>query len=225
MLSKAKYDSSPARPIHRSRQGCRRIPATHSPHPLRQENQVPPPHPLPPICVLTETSKQGKSPQAGMHAGQGRNTTSPLQHAAMTNARHCKAQRSVLHEPTHRTTFFFPSLFESPRSTFHFALFTLNFPKGQLCTLHFALFTLHFSLFTSRRDHFSLCTFHSSLPKGTALHFALFTLHFPQGPLFTLHFSLLTSRRNQAGATHLLCRPCRVSVMYEMVNACACWHA
>ena len=189
MLSKAKYDSSPARPIHRSRQGCRRIPATHSPHPLRQENQVSPPHPLLPICVLMETSRQGKSPQAGMHTEQGRKITSPPQHAAMTNAWHCKAQRTALHEPTHRTTFFVPSLFESPRSTFHFALFTLNFPKGQL------------------------------------FHFSLFTLHFPQGSLFTLHFSLFTSRRNQAGATHLRCRPCRVSVMYEMVNACACWHA
>ena len=181
MLSKAKYDSSPARPIHRSRQGCRRIPATHSPHPLRQGNQVPPPHPLLPICVLTETSRQGKSPQAGMHTEQGRKITSPLQHAAMTNARHCKAQRSVLHEPTHRTTFFFHRCL-SPRAAF---------------------FTLHFSHFTSRRDHFSLFTFHFSLPEGM----------------------LFTSPKNQAGATHLRCRPCRVSVMYEMVNACACWHA
>lgn len=145
MLSKAKYDSSPARPIHRSRQGCRRIPATHSPYPLRQENQVPPPHPLLPICVLTETSRQGKSPQAGMHTEQGRKITSPLQHAAMTNARHCKAQRSALQRPMHRTTFF------SHRS--------LSPPA--------ALFTLHFSLFTSRRDHFSLLTFHSSLPPRT----------------------------------------------------------
>ena len=174
MLSKAKYDSSPARPIHRSRQGCRRIPATHSPHPLRQENKVPPPHLLLPICVLMKTSRQGKLPQAGMHTEQGRKITSPPQHAAMTNAPHCEAQRSALHEPMHRTTFFVPSLFESPRSTFHFALFTLHFPKG---------------------------------------------------PLFTLHFSLLTSPKNQAGATHLRCRPCQVSVMYEMVNACACWHA
>ena len=145
MLSKAKCDSSPARPIHRSRQGCRRIPATHSPHPLRQGNQVPPPHPLLPICVLTETSRQGKSPQAGMHTEQGRKITSPLQHAAMTNARHCKAQRTALHEPTHRTTFFFHRCL-SPRA---------------------ALFTLHFSLLTSQRDSFSLCTFHSSLPPRT----------------------------------------------------------
>lgn len=181
MLSKAKYDSSPARPIHRSRQGCRRIPATHPPYPLRQENQVPPPHPLLPICVLTETSRQGKSPQAGMHTEQGRKITSPLQHAAMTNARHCKAQRSVLHEPTHRTTFFFHRCL-SPRAAF---------------------FTLHFSHFTSQRDSFSLCTFHFSLPEGM----------------------LFTSPKNQAGATHLRCRPCRVSVMCEMINACACWHA
>ena len=153
MLSKAKYDSSPARPIHRSRQGCRRIPATHSPHPLRQGNQVPPPHPLLPICVLMETSRQGKSPQAGMHTEQGRKITSPLQHAAMTNARHCKAQRSVLQRPMHRTTFFSHRSLSPPRSTFHFALFTLHFPKGPL-------FTLHFSLFTSRRD----------------------ALHFPQEP-------------------------------------------
>ena len=155
MLSKAKYDSSPARPIHRSRQGCRRIPATHSPHPLRQGNQVSPQHPLLPICVLTETSRQGKSPQAGMHTEQGRKITSPLQHAAMTNARHCKAQRSALHEPTHHTTFF-PHRCLSPRAalfTLHFSLLTLNFPKGPL-------FTLHFSLFTSRRD----------------------ALHFPQEP-------------------------------------------
>ena len=171
---------------------------------------------------------------------QGRKITSPLQYAAMTNARHCKAQRSALHEPMHRTTFFVPSLFESPRSTFHFALFTLHFPKGPLFTLHFSLltprrdafhfpqgplFTLHLSLFTPRRDSFSLCTFHSSLPQGTTFHSSLFTLHFPKEPLFTLHFSLLTSPKNQAGATHLRCRPCRVSVMYEMVNACACWHA
>ena len=174
MLSKAKYDSSPARPIHRSRQGCRRIPATHPPYPLRQENQVPPPHPLLPICVLTETSRQGKSPQAGMHTEQGRKITSPLQHAAMTNARHCKAQRTALHEPTHRTTFFSHRCL-SPRAAF---------------------FTLHFSHFTSRRDHFSLFTFHSSLPKGTTFHSSLFTLHFPKGPLFTLHFSLFTSRRD-----------------------------
>ena len=159
MLSKAKYDSSPARPFHRSRLGCRRIPATHSPHPLRQGNQVPPPHPLPPICVLTETSKQGKSPQAGMHTKQGRKITSPLQHAATTNARHCKAQRSALHEPTHRTTFFFHRSL-SPRA---------------------ALFTLHFSLFTSRRDHFSLFTFHFSLPEGTAFHSSLFTFNSPKG--------------------------------------------
>ena len=138
MLSKAKYDSSPARPIHRSRQCCRRIPATHPPYPLRQENQVPPPHPLLPICVLMETSRQGKSPQAGMHTEQGRKITSPLQHAAMTNARHCKAQRTALHEPTHRTTFF-PHRCLSPRA---------------------ALFTFHSSHFTSLRDHFSLCTFH-----------------------------------------------------------------
>ena len=189
MLSKAKYDSSPARPIHRSRQGCRHIPATHSPYPLRQENQVPPPHPLLPICVLMETSRQGKLPQAGMHTEQGRKITPPPQHAAMTNARHCKARCSALQRPMHRTTFFSPSLFESPRSTFHFSLFTLHFPQGPL-------FTLHFSLLTSHRDHF-----------------------------FTLHFSLLTSNRDQAGATHLRCRPCRVSVMCEMVNACACWHA
>ena len=174
MLSKAKYNDSPARPIHRSRQGCRRIPATHSPYPLRQENQVPPPHPLLPICVLTETSRQGKSPQAGMHTEQGRKITSPLQHAAMTNARHCKAQRSALHEPTHRTTFFSHRCL-SPRA---------------------ALFTLHFSLLTSQRDSFSLFTLHTSLPAGTTFHFALFTLHFPQGPLFTLNFSLLTSRRD-----------------------------
>ena len=163
MLSKAKYDSSPARPIHRSRQGCRRIPATHSPYPLRQENQVHPPHLLLPICDLMETSRQGKSPQAGMHTEQGRKITSPPQHAAMTNARHCEAQCSALHEPTHRTTFFVPSLFESPRSTFHSSLFTLHFPKGPLFTLHFSLFTspkgplftLHFSLLTSRRDAFN----------------------------------------------------------------------
>ncbi len=187
MLSKAKYDSSPARPIHRSRQGCRRIPATHSPHPLRQENQVPPPHPLPPICVLMGTSRQGKSPQAGMHTEQGRKITSPLQHAAMTNARHCKAQRSVLRRPMHRTTFFShrclsprAALFTLHFSPFtsrrdHFSLFTFHFPKGPLFTLHFSLFTSrrdHFSLFTSRRDHFSLFTFHFpqgcfSLPPGT----------------------------------------------------------
>ena len=159
MLSKAKYDSSPARPIHRSRQGCRRIPATHPPYPLRQENQVPPPHPLLPICVLTETSRQGKSPQAGMHTEQGRKITSPLQHAAMTNARHCKAQRTALRRSMHRTTFF-PHRCLSPRA---------------------ALFTLHFSLFTSHRNHFSLCTFHSSLPEGTTFHSSLFTLHFPKG--------------------------------------------
>ena len=174
MLSKAKYDSSPARPIHRSRQGCRRIPATHPPYPLRQENQASPPHPLLPICVLMETSRQGKLPQAGMHTEQGRKITSPPQHAAMTNARHCKAQRSALRRPMHRTTFFSHRSL-SPRA---------------------ALFTLHFSLFTSQRDHFSLFTFHSSLPEGTAFHFALFTFHFPKGPLFTLHFSLLTSRRD-----------------------------
>ena len=173
--AKPKYDSSPVRPIHRSRQGCRRIPATHSPYPLRQENQVHPPHPLLPICVLMETSRQGKLPQAGMHTEQGRKITPPLQYAAMTNARHCKAQRSALHEPMHRTTFFVPSLFESPRSTFHFALFTLHFPQGPL-------FTLHFPLFTSRRDHFSLFTFHSSLPKGTTFHSSLFTFNFPQRP-------------------------------------------
>ena len=159
MLSKAKYDSSPARPIHRSRQGCRRIPVTHSPHPLRQENQVPPPHLLLPICVLTETSRQGKSPQAGMHTEQGRKITSPLQHAAMTNAQHCKAQRSALHEPTHRTAFFSHRSL-SPRA---------------------ALFTLHFSLLISRRDSFALYAFHTSLPKGTTFHSSLFTLHFPQG--------------------------------------------
>ena len=136
-----------------------------------------------------ETSRQGKSPQAGMHTEQGRKITSPLQHAAMTNARHCKAQRSALRRPMHHTTFFFPSLFESPRSTFHFALFTLHFPQGQL-------FTLHFSLFTSHRDHFALCTLHSSLPAGTTFHSSLCTFHFPQGPLFTLHFSLFTSRRD-----------------------------
>ena len=175
MLSKAKYDSSPARPIHRSRQGCRRIPATHSPYPLRQENQVPPPHLLLPICVLMETSRQGKLPQAGMHTEQGRKITSPPQHAAMTNARHCEAQCTALHEPTHRTTFFVPSLFESPRSTFHSSLFTLHSPKGPL-------FTFHSSLFTSRRDHFSLFTFHSSLPEGTTFHSSLFTFNFPQGP-------------------------------------------
>ena len=181
MLSKAKYDSSPARPIYRSRQGCRRIPATHPLYPLRQENQVPPPHLLLPICVLMETSRQGKSPQAGMHTEQGRKITSPLQHAAMTNAWHCKAQCTALRRPMHRTAFLSHRCL-SPRA---------------------ALFTLHFSLFTSRRDSFSLCTFHSSLPEGM----------------------LFTSRRNPAGATHLRCRPCRVSVMYEMVNACACWHA
>ena len=159
MLSKAKYDSSPARPIHRSRQGCRRIPATHSPHPLRQENQVPPPHPLLPICVLMGTSRQGKSPIAGRHTEQGRKNTSPPQHAAMTNARHCKARRSALRRPMHRTTFFFHRCL-SPRA---------------------ALFTLHFSLFTSRRDHFSLCTFHSSLPEETTFHSSLFTFNFPQG--------------------------------------------
>lgn len=141
MLSKAKYDSSPARPIHRSRQGCRRIPATHSPHPLRQGNQVSLPHPLLPICVLTETSRQGKSPQAGMHTEQGRKITSPLQHAAMTNARHCKAQRSALRRPMQRTTFF-PHRCLSPRA---------------------ALCTLHFSLFTSRRDVFHF-------PKGQPCH-------------------------------------------------------
>lgn len=160
MLSKAKYDSSPARPIHRSRQGCRRISATHSPYPLRQGNQVPPPHPLLPICVLMETSRQGKSPQAGMLTEQGRKITSPLQHAAMTNARHRKAQRSALHEPTHRTTFFFHRCL-SPRA---------------------ALFTLHFSLFTSQRDHFALFTLHSSLPAGTTFHSSLFTFNFPQEP-------------------------------------------
>lgn len=159
MLSKAKYDSSPARPIHRSRQGCRRIPAPHPPYPLRQENQVPPPHPLLPICVLMETSGRGKLPQAGRHAGQGRETTSTTQCAAMANARHCKAQRSVLRRSMHRTTFF---------------------------------------------SHRCLS---------------------PRAALFTLHFSHFTSRKNQAGATHLRCRPCRVSVMCEMVNACACWHA
>ena len=186
MLSKAKYDSSPARPIHRSRQGCRRIPATHSPYPLRQENQVHPPHPLLPICVLMETSRHSEATQAGMHTEQGRKITSPPQHAAMTNAQHCKAQRTALRRPTHRTTFF-PHRCLSPRA---------------------ALFTLHFSLLTSPRDHFALFTFHTSLPTGT-----------------TFHSSLLTSRRNQARATHLRCRPCRVSVMCEMVNACACWHA
>ena len=165
-----------------------------------------------------ETSRQGKSPQAGMHTEQGRKITSPPQHAAMTNARHCEAQCTALRRPMHRTTFFVPSLFESPRSTFHFALFTLHFPQGPL-------FTLNFSLLTSQRDHFSLFTFHSSLPEGTTFHSSLFTFNFPQGPLFTLHFSLLTSHRDQAGATHLRCRPCRVSVIYEMVNACACWHA
>ena len=151
MLSKAKYDSSPARPIHRSRQGCRRIPATHSPHPLRQENQVPPPHPLLPICVLTETSKQGKSPQAGMHTEQGRKITSPLQHAAMTNAPHCKAQRSALHEPTHRTTFFSHRCL-SPRA----ALFTLHssLPKGT--TFHSSLFTFNFPQEPSRGDTFAV---------------------------------------------------------------------
>ena len=174
MLSKAKYDSSPARPIHRSRQGCRRIPATHSPHPLRQENQVPPPHLLLPICVLMETSRQGKSPQAGMHTEQGRKIASPLQHAAMTNARHCKAQRSALRRPMHRTTFFSHHSL-SPRA---------------------ALFTLHFSLLTSRRDSFSLFTLHSSLPAGTTFHFALFSFNFPKGQLFTLHFSPFTSRRD-----------------------------
>lgn len=145
MLSKAKYDSSPARPIHRSRQGCRRIPATHPPHLLRQENQVPPPHPLLPICVLMETNRQGKLPQAGMHTEQGREITSPLQHAAMTNARHCKAQYSALRRPTHRTTPKTWNLNDNrriglksrlqhtqhpPRSTFHSSLFTLHFPKG-----------------------------------------------------------------------------------------------
>lgn len=159
MLSKAKYDSSPARPIQRSRQGCRCFPATHSAYPSRQENPVSTPYQLLPVCVLMETSGQGKSPQAGMHTEQGRKITSPLQHAAMTNAWHCKAQRSALHEPTHRTTFF---------------------------------------------SHRCLS---------------------PRAALFTLHFSLLTSRRDQAGATHLRCRPCRVSVMYELINACACWHA
>ena len=151
--AKPKYDSSPARPIHRSRQGCRRIPATHPPYPLRQENQVSPPHLLLPICVPMETSRHSETTQAGMHTEQGWKITSPPQHAAMTNARHCEAQCSALRRPMHRTTFFFPSLFESPRSTFHFALFTLHFPKGPLCTLHFALFT-------SRRDHFALFTFH-----------------------------------------------------------------
>lgn len=172
MLSKAKYDSSPARPIHRSRQGCRRIPATHSPRPLRQENQVPPPHLLLPICVLMETSRQISSSR---HAHRTR------QENHIPTAARCNDQRTALRSPMHRAAtanaphyVFFPSLFESPRSTFHFALFTLHFPKG---------------------------------------------------PLFTLHFSLLTSNRDQAGATHLRCRPCRVSVMYEMVNACACWHA
>ena len=160
MLSKAKYDSSPARPNHRSRQGCRRIPATHPPYPLRQENQVPPPHPLLPICVLTETSRQGKSPQAGMHTEQGRKIISPLQHAAMTNARHCKAQRSALQRPIHRTTFF-PHRCLSPRA---------------------ALCTFHFSLFTSRRDSFSFFTFHFSLPEGTTFHSSLFTFNFPQEP-------------------------------------------
>ena len=181
MLSKAKYDSSPARPVHRSRQGCRRIPATHSAHPFQQENPASTPHQLPPVCVLMETSGRGKLPQAGRHAGQGRETTSTTQCAAMANARHCKAQRTTLHEPTHRTTFFSHRCL-SPRA---------------------ALFTLHFSLFTSRRDHFSLFTFHFSLPEGM----------------------LFTSPKNQAGATHLRCRPCRVSVMCEMINACACWHA
>lgn len=161
MLSKARYDSSPARPIHRSRQGCRRIPATHSPHPLRQGNQVPPPHPLLPICVLMETSRQGKLPQAGMHTEQGRKITSPPQHAAMTNARHCKAQCTALQRPMHRTTFFVPSLFESPRSTFHFAPFTLHFPQGQLFALHFSLLTprrdaLHFPQEPSRGDTFAV---------------------------------------------------------------------
>ena len=203
MLSKAKYDSSPARPIHRSRQGCRCIPATHPPYPLRQGNQVPPPHPLLPICVLTETSRQGKSPQAGMHTEQGRKIISPLQHAAMTNARHCKAQRSALQRPIHRTTFFSHRCL-SPRA---------------------ALFTLHFSLLTSQRDSFSLFTFHTLLPAGTTFHSSLFTFHFPKGRFSLPAGMLFTSPKNQAGATHLRCRPCRVSVMCEMVNACACWHA
>lgn len=187
--AKPKYDSSPARPIHRSRQGCRRIPAIHSPHPLRQENQVHPPHPLLPICVLMKTSRQGKSPIAGRHTEQGRKITSPPQHAAMTNARHCKAQRTALRRPMHRTP-----------------------PKT-------------WNLNDNRRIGLKSRLQHTQHPPRSTLHFAPFTLHFPKEPLFTLHFSLLTSRRDQAGATHLRCRPCRVSVMYEMVNACACWHA
>ena len=151
MLSKAKYDSSPARPIHRSRQGCRRIPATHSPYPLQQGNQVSPPHPLLSICVLMETSRQGKSPQAGMHTEQGRKITSPLQHAAMTNARHCKAQRSALHEPTHRTTFF-PHRCLSPRA----ALFTFHSSLPEGTTFHSSLFTFNFPQEPSRGDTFAV---------------------------------------------------------------------
>ena len=105
---------------------------------------------------------------------QGRKITSPPQHAAMTNGRHCKAQRSALRRPMHRTTFFSHRCL-SPRA---------------------ALFTLHLSPFTSRRDSFSLFTFHSSLPAGTTFHSSLFTLHFPKEPLFTLHFPLFTSRRD-----------------------------
>ena len=174
MLGKAKYDSSPARPIHRSRQGCRRIPATHSPYPLRQENQVSPPHPLLPICVLTETSRQGKSPQAGMHTEQGRKIISPLQHAAMTNARHCKAQRSALRRPMHRTP---------PKTCNQIDDHRIGLKSRLPHTQHHpaALFTLHFSLCTSRRDSFSLCTFHSSLPAGTTFHSSLFTFNFPKG--------------------------------------------
>ena len=175
MLSKAKYDSSPARPIHRSRQGCRRIPATHSPYPLRQGNQVPPTAPAS-AHLRSNGNKQARQISPSRHAHRTRKKNH------IPTAARCDDQRTALQSPTQRAAtanaphyVFFPSLFESPLSTFHFALFTLNFPKGQL-------FTLNFSLLTSQRDHFSLFTFHTSLPAGTTFHSSLFTFNFPQKP-------------------------------------------
>ena len=161
MLSKAKYDSSPARPIHPVTAGLPSYSCNPLSIPLTAGKPGSPTAPAS-AHLRSNGNKQARQISSSRHAHRTRKKNH------IPTAARCDDQRTALQSPSQRAAtanaphyVFFPSLFESPLSTFHFALFTLNFPKGQLFTLHFSLFTshrdaLHFPQEPSRGDTFAV---------------------------------------------------------------------
>ena len=108
-----------------------------------------------------------------------------------------------------------------PRSTFHFALFTFNFPKGRFAlpagtTFHFSLFTFHFP-----KGHFSL-------PERTAVRWPMQRAAIANAACCVSHCSALRFSSQEARSAPLsgpfVChsRPISSRQHIFMANTCLC---